>query len=96
MKEVMRGYTLRASRMAHPSGGRFGYDSETEIIRNLEDAGCGADTITAFVEDIRQGRMSSGQKLLEIHRRSLLDELHKAQKHIDCLDYLIWQMNKQD
>lgn len=70
--------------------------SEAEIIQNLEDAGCGADTIAAFVENIRQGKMKSGQKLLEIHRNSLLNDLHRAQKHIDCLDYLIWQMYEQD
>lgn len=72
-----------------------GYSSETEIIQNLKDAGCGEDTISEFVEDIRQGEMESGKHLLEIHRRSLLDDLHKAQKHIDCLDYLVYQMGKQ-
>ncbi|MCM1039667.1 MAG: hypothetical protein NC434_10120 [Ruminococcus sp.] len=72
-----------------------GYSSETEMIQNLKDAGCGADTITEFVEDIRQGEVESGKRLLETHRRMLLEDLHTAQKHIDCLDYLVWQMDKE-
>lgn len=70
------------------------YSSETEIIQNLKDAGCWKDTILKYVEDIRQGEMESGKHLLEIHRRSLLDDLHRVQKHIDCLDYLVYQMDK--
>ena len=43
--------------------------------------------IMAFIEDIRNDKIIEGLKLLAIHRRSLLDELHKKQKQIDCLDY---------
>lgn len=74
----------------------IGYSSEEDVIRNLKDAGCGEDTISEFVEDVRQGRMEDGRHLLYAHRGILLDELHKAQKHLDCLDYLVWQMEKQE
>ena len=70
-------------------------DKETDrIIRNLKDAGCSADTISDFMEDIEGGKMAEGLKLLAAHRRSLLDHLHEEQKRIDCLDYLVWQMEK--
>lgn len=69
--------------------------SEKEIIQNLQDAGCGRDTIAAFVQDMQNGELQAAQRLLEQHRRSLLDELHTAQKQIDCLDYLLYQLNKQ-
>lgn len=72
-----------------------GYASEAELIQNLRDAGCSEDMAAAFVEDIRQGEMEAGQRMLEGHRRCLLNDLHRAQKHIDCLDYLLYQMNKR-
>lgn len=74
----------------------IGYNSEEDVIQNLKDAGCSEDTISEFVEDMRQGRMEAGKYLLDAYRNTLLDELHKAQKHIDCLDYLVWQMGKQE
>lgn len=35
------------------------------------------------------------EKLLSQHRRELLDEIHAKEKNIDCLDYLVFMMNKQ-
>ncbi len=69
-------------------------NNEDAIVQNLKDAGCSQNTITAFIEDIRNDKIIEGLKLLAIHRRSLLDELHKEQKQIDCLDYLIYKMQK--
>ena len=46
------------------------------------------------MEDIESGKMAEGLKLLAVHRRSLLNHLHEEQKRIDCLDYLVWQMEK--
>lgn len=79
--------------------GKFGSgtysDRETDaIIQNLKDAGCSAGTISEFMEKLRDGKRTEGLKLLAIHRRSLLDHLHEEQKRIDCLDYLVWQMEK--
>jgi len=69
---------------------------EESIIRNLKDSGCGEDTIREFVEDLREEKISEGLKLLEAHRRVLLDELHKEQKRIDCLDYLVYKIRKEN
>lgn len=72
-------------------------DSEYEksIIRNLRDSGCGEDTIKAFVENFRGEKLSEGLKLLEAHRRVLLNELHEEQKRLDCLDYLVYKIKKE-
>lgn len=70
------------------------YSSETEIIQNLQDAGCDTGTISKFMKEIKAGNVDIGLKLLAAHRRSLLDELHKEQKQIDCLDYLVYQIEK--
>ncbi len=73
--------------------GTMGSENNDEaIIQNLVDAGCDRDTITAFVEDIHEEKIAEGLKLLATHRRSLLDDLHKEQRRIDCLDYLIYKM----
>lgn len=68
--------------------------NEDAMIQNLKDTGCGQDIITAFLNDIREEKITDGLKLLSTHRRSLLDELHKAQKKIDCLDYLVYVLEK--
>ncbi len=64
-----------------------------KIIQNLKDAGCEKSTIDAFMT-------STGDKarlqLLERHRKQLLDNVHKYQKRIDCLDFLIYQMEKNN
>ncbi len=70
-------------------------NEENRIIQNLKDAGCDNDTITAFVEDVRKQNITQGLQLLSMHRQTLLDNLHKEQKQIDCLDYLIYKIKKQ-
>lgn len=70
--------------------------NEDAIIQNLKDAGCDEGSIMAFIEDIRAEKISDGLKLLSLHRRSLLDHLHEDQKQIDCLDYLVYQLEKQN
>lgn len=73
----------------------MGEYGEESIVRNLRDSGCNDEIIEAFVEDIREEKYSEGLKLLTAHRRALLDELHKEQKRIDCLDYLVYKMKKE-
>ncbi len=70
-------------------------NNENNIIQNLKDAGCDGDTIIAFVENFREEKIEDGLKLLAGHRRLLLDGLHKEQRQIDCLDYLVYKLEKQ-
>ncbi|MCM1335754.1 MAG: hypothetical protein NC084_13195 [Bacteroides sp.] len=70
--------------------------NEKSIIQNLKDSGCGEEIIEAFVEDLRREKYSEGLRLLAAHRRTLLEELHKEQKRIDCLDYLVYKMKKEN
>lgn len=74
--------------------GTFSDRKTDAIIQNLKDAGCSAGTISDFMENIEGGRVADGLKLLAVHRRSLLNHLHEEQKRIDCLDYLVYQMEK--
>lgn len=68
--------------------------NENAIIQNLKEAGCNQDMITAFINDLKEGYIDDGMKLLAAHRRLLLEELHREQKQIDCLDYLVYKMKK--
>lgn len=64
------------------------------IIQNLKDAGCDSDTIEKFMADLQKGKEANGLKLLAVHRKNLLDSLHREQKCIDCLDYLVYQIKE--
>lgn len=69
-------------------------ESSESIIQNLKDAGCDSETIEKFMADLQKGKEASSLKYLAAHRKKLLDSLHREQKCIDCLDYLVYQMKK--
>lgn len=71
------------------------YRGEEDIIQNLKDAGCDEDTIQSFMNNLQYGKLIKGTQLLQKHRRSLLNNLHKDQKQIDCLDYLLYMFKKE-
>lgn len=64
------------------------------LIQNLKDAGCSDDFIKNFTDHICDKKEC--EKLLSSHRRKLLDEIHKKEENISCLDYLIFMMKKED
>lgn len=67
---------------------------EESIIQNLKDAGCDPEMIACFIEDLRSGKEINGMKRLTLHRRKLVEGMHKEQERIDCLDYLIYKLKK--
>lgn len=69
--------------------------TEDAMIQNLKDAGCDTETITAFLQDLRTDQIDRGLNRLSRHRQQLLHHLHEDQKQIDCLDYLIYILEKQ-
>lgn len=71
-------------------------ESLESIIQNLKDAGCDSETIEKFMADLQKGKKASSLKRLAVHRKKLLDSLHREQKCIDCLDYLVYQMKKEN
>lgn len=68
--------------------------TDVALTQNLKDAGCDTQTIENFMSDLHKGKKESSLKLLTIHRKKLLDSIHKEQKQIDCLDYLVYQISK--
>ena len=64
------------------------------LLDNLEDAGCDSQFMECFLA-LEQSRQYREQlKLLSNHRRQLLDRLHREERRIDCLDYLVYQIER--
>ncbi len=66
------------------------------IRRNLSDAGCSASQIIQFLELGEQRKRQEQYQLLSRQRALLLEELHQDQYKIDCLDYMVFTMQKED
>lgn len=66
------------------------------IYQNLIDACCNktiTDKCMLLVEDCRVTEMLS---ILATYRESLLSSVHAGQKKIDCLDFLIYTLKKNE
>lgn len=64
------------------------------VIQNLKDAGCDPDTIEDFLLYFDEGQKEKQLELLERHRKQLLNIVHKEEKRIYCLDYLVYQIKR--
>ncbi len=70
------------------------YGSKEAVIQNLKDAGCAQDIIECCITCMEQGKKNELLKRLEEHRKGLLNKVHEEEKHIDCLDYLVYQIGR--
>lgn len=71
-------------------------DTRGILRQNLLDAGCGADTVRQCMDLAQRREDAELLRLLSRHRRELLDAVHQNEKRIDCLDYLIHQVEKRN
>lgn len=69
-------------------------DTEEAITQNLRDADCDEETIAAFLGYVREEKEAESLRLLKKQRSLLLDAVHREEKKIDCLDYLVYRMQK--
>lgn len=65
------------------------------LLDNLRDAGCDAETAAQFMALEETGALPEQLRLLSAHRRQLLDRLHQEERQIDCLDYLVYHLQKR-
>lgn len=70
--------------------------THVDIAENLKDAGCTQDDIDKFITYGKEKRRTEQMRLLEIHRRRLLENVHTYQRCIDRLDYLVYNMEKEN
>lgn len=69
-------------------------ESREAVVQNLKDAGCSPDTIKDFLLYFDGNKKEEQLALLEKHRNELLSVIHKEEKKIYCLDYLVYQIKK--
>lgn len=70
--------------------------AKTRLLRNLRDAGCEEAMIQKYLQLREEGNRQEQFRLLAQHRISLLDQVHDSQNRIDCLDYLVYTMKKEE
>lgn len=70
-------------------------NKKENLIENLRDAGCNKKLIDELLSLLEQNKFEKIYELLRKHRESLLNTIHKNQKEIDILDYLIVALKKK-
>ena len=70
------------------------FDEKENLIQLLGNVGCRADDIAVIQKFIREDDFCAAKRLLRRHRAELLENLHKIQTQIDCLDFIVYQMEK--
>ena len=71
-------------------------DTQGILRQNLIDAGCSADAVQTCMALAQEKKTAELMRVLSRHRRTLLDTLHQSEKRIDCLDYLVYTIEKQN
>ena len=68
-------------------------NNEFLMRRNLTDAGFPESEIARIISLLEDGRETAVHRILAQQRTVLLNTVHENQKRIDCLDYLVYDMN---
>lgn len=69
-------------------------DKQAILYQTLKDAGCDTQTIKACISLAESGQQASLLEILAQKKIALLDTVHKNQKRIDCLDFLVYQIKR--
>lgn len=65
------------------------------LLQNLQDAGCDSNIIFNCVTLVEKSRIADVIQLLKGYRTDLLNKVHKNQDKLDCLDFLIYKLQKE-
>lgn len=65
------------------------------IVCTLYDSGFTVDAIKRFLGFGHNKEREEQIKLLNLYRHNLLDEIHKKQKNLDNLDYIIYEIKNK-
>ena len=68
--------------------------SEQDLVLNLKAAGFEKEMIENYLTCWNEGRVDRQLELLSKKRKCLLEQVHREEKKIDCLDYLVYQICK--
>ena len=70
-------------------------DSKGILRQTLIDAGCGQELVQRCAALIEGENTAEALRILSRHRRTLLDTVHQGERQIDCLDYLVYKLEKE-
>lgn len=70
-------------------------DKRTVFYQNLIDAGCKKQCIGQYAVLYENKENQKLIRQLSLYRKSLLDSLHQVQSKIDCLDYLLYNLENE-
>ncbi len=70
-------------------------DTQGILRENLIDAGCDPALCLRITELLTEGRRGEAVELLTRHRGKVLENCHREQSRIDCLDYLVFQIEHE-
>ena len=65
------------------------------LTQNLADAGCSEALICRFLSLYGADKEKEALTLLAEHRKRLLDCCHAEERKIQCLDYLVYQIQQK-
>ena len=68
--------------------------TEQDLIINLKAAGLNETLIQEFLVCWKAGKITEQLQLLSQRRARLLDMVHREEKQINCLDYLVYQIER--
>lgn len=71
-------------------------DKKETLTQNLQDAGCNQKIIDKFFDLLDKKQFDQIFILLRKYRNTLLNNIHKQQKEIDILEYLIVNLKKEN
>ncbi len=66
------------------------------VFQNLIDAGYDKAAAKQCTQMILEGCIEQAMRILENHSKYLLDEVHTNKKRIDCLDFLIYKIERSE
>lgn len=99
-EEVLRRYKIPAQILdEYELQGQEYDDSDIErisTIMTLSDIGFKKEDIKVYLllEQIGVSTLKERLEILEVKRSAILDEMHKNEKQLECLDYLRYKLKK--
>lgn len=69
---------------------------EEMIIHNLHDAGCSPTIVDQYMEIYKTKNTFKQLSFLSEYRNTVLKRVHAEQLKLDCLDYMVFQLKKQE
>lgn len=68
---------------------------ENRLEECLSDAGCSKEEKEEILKCYAENDMQEMIHLLRVHRKAALETIHTGEKQISCLDYLVFQLEKE-